>query len=484
MSAKARQPKKGQQPPPPKANETPLKTPVVPDVKTPVVPDVKTPVVPDVKTPVVPDVKTPVVSDVQPMGKQLFANEMMADPTDELNFSVFSQIKNFYYITIPDYDTESASGEKSILVKKEKMEFTWSNINLQFANTYRRILISEIPTYVLGNFRSHNFSIPSTGSSHLFEMSRLQPVMHNEQLSLVLELIPINQTICKTHFESGRNIWVTYGYIQERDQIEPKSLQIMKPIQNIYTSDLIIFVVDSNKKVVGSIKNDAFFHRKVLITKLKVNQKLAFITEPILGVGNESAKFCPVCSASYEYNVEDFQTTDSAKSLYEKTYETETLLSPVTVVKFTIHSLPYYTPEQVALLGFEYFEKVFLRFKEKINHLFEDDHQQLALQIQISEQKYVTLTIEIENENYTVGNIFQHYLLKQKTRRISYAACIIEHPKIKKLKCKATIENYKNENKSTYIPDFKEIFEDTINDIIKNNNTARENFKKKFKITE
>lgn len=392
--------------------------------------------------------------------------------TPSRKFSEFSEIKNFYYISI--IDSESPAGEKKVLLNKEKISFVWSNINLHIANTYRRILISEIPTFVLGNFRSHNFPIPGTSSSHLFEMSRLQPVMHNEQLSLVLELIPINQATCKSEQEDGRNLMVTFGYTNAGDHLEPKSVDIKVPIQSIYTSDLVVYSVKDNH--IKELDNSEFFmKKKVLVTKLKMNQKLAFIAEPIFGFGKESAKFSPVCSASYEYDANEFQSLSEERTTYQKVYETETILAPVTKVKFSIHSLPYYTPEHVAMLGFIYFKKVFERLQQKIHEIFSGENTK-TLKMQFTEKEYASITVDVDDENYTVGNILQHYLLQQPG--VVFAACIIEHPKIKKLKCKATI---RTNAPNIEIEMFGHKFREAISAIMLDCDAWTENFTKKFK---
>jgi DNA-directed RNA polymerase subunit L/DNA-directed RNA polymerase alpha subunit len=391
-------------------------------------------------------------------------------------FSQFSQIKNFFYINLPEVDEE----QSGVILKKEKITFVWSNINLQFANSFRRILISEIPIYVLGNFYYHNFSIPNTAQNHLFEMSRLQPVMHNEQLSLVLELIPINQELCHKIYggENKNKIMVNYGYSLEKDKFEPRGKEIKHNIQNVYTSDLNVYVVDENQNIIEMIPNSLFFSRKVLITKLKINQKMAFTCSPILGYGKENSKFTPVCSASFDYDIADFQPSSESKTLYEKTYETDTNMQQVTHLRFTIQSLPYYTPEQVMLLGFTNFKLVFIRFNYKIDQIFENIQQ---IKIESVEEKYITVTFEIQDENYTVGNIFQHYILKNP--QVSYAASVIEHPKIKKLKIKTTIQVAHMETQlSNYLPEFQSIFKNTITRIITDCEISLLNFKSKFNI--
>lgn len=398
-------------------------------------------------------------------------------------FSQFSKIKNYFYITLPDVDPEqsgSSALDRGVILKKEKITFIWSNINLQFANTFRRILISEIPTFVLGNFFYHNFSIPNTAHNHLFEMSRLQPVMHNEQLSLILELIPINQELCNKIYGEDKKIMVNYGYSIEKEKLEARGVDIKSNIQNVYTSDLNVYVVDQNEKIIEMIPNSQFFVKKVLITKLKINQKMAFTCAPILGYGKENSKFTPVCSASFDYDIEEFQPSSESKTIYEKTYETDTNLEKVTQVRFTIQSLPYYTPEQVMLLGFTNFKLVFIRFMNKIDQIFENIR---LIKLDSVEKKYISMTFEIEDENYTVGNIFQHYILNNP--QVSYAASIIEHPKIKKLKIKTTIQAAHIDNQlSNYLPEFQNIFKNTITTIIQDCETSHQNFKSKFNIKE
>lgn len=379
---------------------------------------------------------------------------------------VIEKIKNFHFIKIKNPE----SLKEGVTTVKEKITFDWKNTNLAFVNTFRRVLISEIETYVLGNFKFHNF-LPTNSlqGCRPLDMSRLQPVMHNEQLSLALELIPISQDIYQEDYIrkylisqelpketfSFENIRVCLGINKTTDEkladINPEGYKNKdKPIEDIHTDKLKIFVISNiNQRVVGEIPNEQFFPNKVLITKLKKDQTIGFCCSLILGVGSSNAKFTPVCSASFHY---DEPEPEILQSDYKMTYETP---DPpfnhrlVTTFHFLVHSLPYWTPEYVLFRGLSSFKRVIDRFLLQLTEIIKSKKFELEII-----DGNTSLVFILENENYTIGNIIQNYLAEPTMMesypsglpKVVFAGFIIEHPKIKKMKCRVTVEGIKEDS--------------------------------------
>lgn len=408
---------------------------------------------------------------------------------------VIEKVKRFNYIKIKNIDSMKSADAISFV--KEKITFDWKNTNLAFVNTFRRVLISEIETLVLGNFKFHNF-LPTNSlqGCRPLDMSRLQPVMHNEQLSLALELIPISQDIYDedvirkylTSHDSPKegfsfdNIRVCLGINKTPDdklaEINPEGYKNKdKPIEDIHTDKLKIYIISSvNQRVVGEIPNELFFPNKVLITKLKKDQTIGFCCSLIQGTGSSNSKFTPVCSASFHYDEPEPKVLQSD---YKMTYETPDPVfhhNLVTTFHFLVHTLPYWTPEHVLMKGLIFFQKVIRRFREQLDDIVKNSEFLLELI-----DNSVSLSFILENENYTIGNIIQNYLAEPTLMetypadlpKVVFAGFIIEHPKIKKMKCRVTVEGTKKDSVFAVI-------DHVVNQIVLQINKTEEAFKKAF----
>lgn len=351
------------------------------------------------------------------------------------NMQEISEKKNYYFI-VPDDTSES-----KIRIVKEKISFTWSNVNVAFVNTLRRIIISEIPTYVLGEFKFYDYKNMVSNCQHL-EMAKLQPVMHNEQLSLALELIPISQDA-----EKFKNVVIQLGNEREPYLVsEQNSLQL----EEIYTDKLKVFRITESERLeeISQQEYKEFFPRKVLITKLKKNQKLGFQCKRISGIGKDNSKFTPVCSVGYMIINPSDASADG--NLYRETYEYD----PNTVdyvpnkFNFHVHSLPYWTPEQVLHRGFIAFNDmiqrniaIWQRIKDSV--AFEKVDNSFIEKMDETEDAITnTIVFEFENENYTIGTILQQYI-SDIVGVEGYSGVMIEHPKKKIIKFKVSAFNPK-----------------------------------------
>jgi DNA-directed RNA polymerase alpha subunit/DNA-directed RNA polymerase subunit L len=448
---------------------------------------------------------TPTPASLAPAAADEYASRIVSDLEKSMGIflngpilkyePVIEKVKRFNYIKIKNIDSMKSADAISIV--KEKITFDWKNTNLAFVNTFRRVLISEIETLVLGNFKFHNF-LPTNSlqGCRPLDMSRLQPVMHNEQLSLALELIPISQDIYQENYIrqylisqelpketfSFENIRVCLGINKTPDEklaeINPEGYKNKdKPIEDIHTDKLKIYIISSvNQRVVGEIPNELFFPNKVLITKLKKDQTIGFCCSLIQGTGSSNSKFTPVCSASFHY---DEPEPEVLQSDYKMTYETP---DPpfshrlVTTFHFLVHSLPYWTPEHVLFRGLSSFNRVIDRFLLQLKEIITSKKFELEII-----DGNTSLAFTLENENYTIGNIIQNYLAEptmmeaypSELPKVVFAGFIIEHPKIKKMKCRVTVEG--TEEDSVFA-----VIDHVVKQIKKQINKTETAFKKAF----
>lgn len=384
--------------------------------------------------------------------------------------SIIHTPKNYYYTRFDARDNSHHHLQK-ISLAREKMSFHWSNINLAFVNSLRRILISHIKVKVLGNFEFFNLvNTFANQNMHPFEFSKLVPVMHNEQLSLALELIPVYQDL--------ENIVVCLGlnHVNGSLIVEEGYVNTNKLIEDITTDHLKVFQMDANGLVAGQIDNARVFPNRVLITKLKKSQKLAFRCGLVSGTGYKNAKFSPVCSASFTYT----ERHDSLpKSPYEKEYEkTHDENHEPTEFVFFVHALPFYPPEKVvelALLSMKTMLQVtHAMFIDMIQKQESGDDGPFKIESLVApntnirtsftftlEPKGVSASAEICPEqdfySYTLGNLLQYYLCQNPN--VSFAAFIIEHPKVEKLKGQIILDG------NASLTDFLGVLERTLNDI-------------------
>jgi DNA-directed RNA polymerase subunit L len=359
--------------------------------------------------------------------------------------------KNYYFI-VPDEKAET-----NIKIVKEKISFTWENVNVAFVNTFRRLLLSEIPTKVLGDFKFFDYKNMVSNCQHL-EMAKLQPVMHNEQLALAIEHIPISQDD-----EKFGNVLIQLGNEREPYLVpEQNSLQV----EEIYTDKLKVFRITENERLeeISAQEYNEFFPRRVLITKLKRNQKLGFQCKKIMGLGKDNSKFTPVCSVGY-MTFEPKEKTQGGTTLYKETYEynpNEVDFIPNKFL-FHIHSLPYWSPEQVLHRGFIAFKQMINRnlikwesMRDSIQYIDGDDMTD-------GSGNTKTIVFTFENENYTIGTILQFYV-SEVVGKTGFSGVMIEHPKKKFIKFRVSSEDPKlSVNQAFYniisdVEKFHEIF--------------------------
>lgn len=387
------------------------------------------------------------------------------DMFDMASGNTVCDVKHYYYPWY--YYSES----KAPRLCREKLSFTWSETNLSLVNGLRRVILSEIPIKVLGKFEFHNLINPNIAQSiHPFEFSKLVPVMHNEQLTLALQMIPISQ-----EFES---VAVCLGYkcVEGKLTIEEGYCNNTNIIEDITTQHLDIYQLAEDGRVVDKIKNDVFFPRRVLITKLKKDQRLGFRCAVIVGTGKQNAMFTPVCSVSYSYDDcdADNEMVDTAVSAYRKEYERNPNVDKrPTSFSFSIHSLPYYSPEQILFMGLDTIKSIMSSLLGKFNQMVEkhmdgkdpngiftiDRKQVGSLELYQSsfsfmlkrDKKIISLHDDMYNPDggessanlheitygHTVGNLLQHYLCRDST--VVFAAFVNDHPKVEQLRCRVVL---------------------------------------------
>lgn len=309
---------------------------------------------------------------------------------------MIGSIENFYYI-VPKPDSNEIS------LRKEKISFKWSDTNLSFVNTFRRILLSDISTFVLGNFQFYNYALPNIQHN---EHSKYMPVMHNEQIKLVLELIPVSQKY--------KNVEVYLGTREQAYTVPQNHIGLW---EDLYTDKLIVRNLDDN----SFIPNNEFFPNRILITRLKKNQQFGFRCSLVSGKGSQNAKHTPVCSASFSY-MEDSNTLQKYDSEYNRTQ----IIEYPTEFNFVIHTLSYWTPEETLLKAFDEFENIIKRNRQKIKDISETK----LFETKETHNGKLCITFKLDNESHTIGAILQSYIL-QMLPEDGFVGYKNDHPKKK-----------------------------------------------------
>jgi DNA-directed RNA polymerase subunit L len=389
--------------------------------------------------------------------------DSMSEEFKETGNQVFD-VKHYYY---PRY---KLSDPTNPILCREKVSFKWTNTNLAFVNGLRRVIYSDIPIKVLGNFEFYS-PIPASASQgvHPFEFSKIMPVMHNEQLTLALQLIPISQ-----EYDS---VVVCLGYkcVESKLVIEEGYCNTTKTIEDITTDHINVYQLGRDGRVLATISNDIFFPRKVLITKLKKYQRIGFKCGTVCGTGKINAMFQAVCSASFSYDEEQEYQPD--RTMYQNEYEKSSMVDQKpTCFYFFVHALPYYTPEKVLYLGLDTMIRIMSDLLKKFNQMVDSytdkqqpdpslftitsrqivspDHYQTFFEFFLRKNKRTYSVqealshLQYEQDDHeityghTIANILQHYLCRNPL--VVFAAFVNDHPKVEELRCRVIMQGSPN----------------------------------------
>lgn len=234
----------------------------------------------------------------------------------------------------------------------ENCKFKISNTNLALANSLRRVMLAEVPTFAID----------------LVEIEKNSSVLCDEFLAHRLGLIPLISNSVQDYEYNRDCSCIQFcercSVIFELDVTANDENDIYKHV----TSKDLITDSYSVKPAVGATEDndqDLEAEDDILITRLKKGQRLKLRCIAKKGLGCEHAKWCPVSAIAFEYDPDniarhttfpipsewvgpksEYSTTDEneAQAPYDPTYVPDTFY-------YGVESTGALPPEQVALQG-------------------------------------------------------------------------------------------------------------------------------------
>lgn len=311
-------------------------------------------------------------------------------------------------------------------------EFTLSGINVSIANSLRRIIISDIPAYVLR-------TSPHEENKAVIEKNTTR--FNNEVLKQRLSCIPIHITDPKFPYETYE---VEIIKMNESNKIEYITTEDFK-IKNILNDEYLskeeqhkIFPPDTTTKqyidfarlrpsISDEIPGEAL-SMKCSISKATGSDDYMFNNVSVCAYGNtvDSSK------AELEWNkLEKTYSKDKSEDELQKLYNNFMLLDAKkhyipNSFDFTIESVGVYKNQQLVKIGCDELIKKF----NKLIKLVDDDELEINKSENTNDNSY---DIILYNEDYTLGKVIEYILYSKfyedtKNKKISYCGFIKKHP--------------------------------------------------------
>ena len=317
----------------------------------------------------------------------------------------------------------------------DELSFELNNndtIKLSIASAIRRLAISHVPTYSIDE-KSVNFEVNTS-------------MLHNGYLMKRLLLLPLNYNTI-----SPLNI----GEITFRLEKENTSTEIL----SVYTKDILVY--RSNSIQQQDIIENIFIRDDILFGKLKPTQKIKVSGQ--FKKSNQSTDgtyFTPVCKSVITYKKDEKALAaldEKTRNIEGERYYLKNSKDEPAVYVFDIESIGAVSPIVIisSALGI---------LKDKLETLFnaiKTDNKD-KIQISISDKLFESYNFLIFDEDHTLGNMIEMYLLDEK--EIYYAGYIVVHPNDNKLLITTAL---KPDISANTIENNKKVFINTIEKLIK-----------------
>jgi DNA-directed RNA polymerase subunit L len=323
---------------------------------------------------------------------------------------------------------------------KETLYFDIENMKSSFANGLRRTMLSEVPTigFMTEDYINSSLRVlANTGS------------LHNEFLLHRLSLIPIH-------------IKDPMSYNPDHYEFELKvNNNSINPL-NVTSHDFKI----TNKLTNTVMKTDDFFPKNeitgdyILITRLKANtsgetgESIHIKGTAVKGTGSINALFSPVSCAIFtntidpkkletakknyleNNNKEHKLTKDEIKVLSHKFMITESERHFYTDdndepnrFSFKLESIGVYQPHTILVMALDLLKKKLNAFVFDLNRNIENESKnETNVKIGKTTARMDAYDITIKNENHTLGNLLQDYLLTWGSDIVQYVGYMNPHP--------------------------------------------------------
>ena len=329
-------------------------------------------------------------------------------------------------------------------IDNDTLKMTLANNNilkLSFVNSLRRVILSEIPIYVLDKI----------------EYIENNTSLNDQILGRRLNLLPI----INDNTDNYDNIELELDVTNENEE---------QYIKTVYANDFKIN--NSNKKISDIIK-----FPKIIFTKLKYGNKVHLKSKLKESTAKESGSaYCPVNIMTVLFQRDekkikkmlkdikdpkkrdDFIKYDSNR-IYLKNDKNEPQKYNLTIEASGVMKL-----KTILLKSIEVIENKIKLFK---SNYIDDDSEDVYIQKQKS--SLGGIDIIIKNEGDTLGNLISSYILNN--NKVKIASYNIPHPLINEMVIRITLKN------NSKLDDYNKVIMDTIDNILKIVDDLKKDFK-------
>jgi DNA-directed RNA polymerase subunit L/DNA-directed RNA polymerase alpha subunit len=347
--------------------------------------------------------------------------------------------------------TGSISFRNFTYANKTTLKFQLVNTHVSYANTLRRIILTEVPSV---GFRAE---ILKDGSTSDIKITKNTTAMSNEMLAHRISLVPVH---------ADPKAWNPDAYEFELnvDNTSDKSLDVK-------VSDIDVYQVKDGERT--RVPNTQFFHPDSITkdtcllavlkpaTNASSPESVAFTAKATVGIGREHIRFSPVCQCSYSYTRDEnpekrkeifnmwldrnkklspteVENDSTRKELLEREFETmEAARCYVTDEKgeansfdFVIESVGVFNPMDILIESLKVAETKCIKYAA-----FDKGDLPESVSLQPTKKEARGFDIYFQNEDHTLGNLLTTWLddnyldpngLRENT--IQYCGYCVPHP--------------------------------------------------------
>ena len=334
---------------------------------------------------------------------------------------------------------------------KTTLQFQLVNSHVSYANTIRRIIITEVPSV---SFRAE---ILKDGSTSDIKVLKNTTAMSNEMFAHRISLLPVH---------ADPNTWKPEAY-----EFELSVDNTTDKILDVKVSDIDVFEIKEGERT--RVPNTRFFHPDPitkdtpLLAVLKPSvgsgtpEGIAFKAKATSGIGREHIRFSPVSQCSYSYtrdddpekrksifntwldrhkkiNPSELENDSTRKQLLEREFETmEAARCFVTDEKgepnsfdFVIESVGVFNPMDILIESLKVAETKCIKYAA-----FDKGDLPESVSLQPTKKEARGFDIYFQDEDHTLGNLFttwldENYLDPNGIREntIQYCGYCVPHP--------------------------------------------------------
>lgn len=308
--------------------------------------------------------------------------------------------------------------------------FTLSDVNVSLANAIRRTILSDIPTVVFRTTPNEK-----NKANIIVNTSRLNNEIIKQRLSCIpihikdYEEFPLNKYIMEVNVEntSDTTIYVTTKDFTIKDILTGKVLNETKTRE--------IFPPNEDGCYID------FLRLRPQLSNELLGEKIHLKCEFDIGSCKEDGMFNVVSTCSYGFTVDTVEQEkeltkkkqswkDDGKSIEEIKFESDNwkLLEGLRITKlnsfdYIVESIGVYTNSEILNMSCDILIKKLIYF----DTLIEKDE----LQIIVSQNTMINCyDIILENEDYTIGKVFEYFLYNKfyETNILTYCGFKKMHP--------------------------------------------------------